>query len=82
VSGLTDLDRAIIAKAREMTAGPHGMDRWRERYGETDATMALASALGEAQFLIAELVAIIERPDDDTLSLPRIPDLPEGREIR
>jgi hypothetical protein len=74
VSGLTGQDRYIIAKAREMTAGPHGVDKWRERYGDTDSTMALASAVGEAQFLLTELVAIIERPaaPEDTRRLGEI----------
>jgi hypothetical protein len=73
---LTDQDRHIIAKARELFApGRYGVDRLRERYGETDRTMAFASAFGEAQFLLAELVAIVERPcgeAEDTRRLAEI----------
>lgn len=59
---LTDVDRRIIAKAHEVAA-LKGTPSRRERYGETDSETARAAALGEAQFLLAELAAIIGRLD-------------------
>lgn len=68
---LTDVDRRMITKAREVAA-LKSTDAMRERYGkteyeiaqgETDGDMARADALGEAQFLLGELAAIIGRLD-------------------
>jgi len=55
---LTDVDRRMIAKAREVAALKTA-DSMRERYGDAGSEMARAAALGEAQFLLLELVAII-----------------------
>jgi hypothetical protein len=72
VSGLSDLDRDTIDRARELAEvnGP----AVRERTGETDAGMAYAVAFGEARHLLGELVAIIERPavPEDTRRLAEI----------
>lgn len=61
-SRLTGTDRLMIAKAREVAALTSG-GAMLERYGETDHDMARAAALGEAQFLLGELAAIIDRLD-------------------
>ena len=59
---LTDADRLIIAQASLLrgVAGPAAM---RRHAGETDTAMAYVTGFGEAQFLLPELVAIIERLD-------------------
>ena len=57
---LTDVQRRMIARAREVAA-LKDTDAMRERYGVTDGTMARADTLGEAQFLLGELAAIITR---------------------
>ena len=56
---LTDADRALIARARTLAGlkGPAIRAHTRER----DLGMALASAFGEAQHLLRELAAIIDR---------------------
>jgi hypothetical protein len=66
---LTDIDRRMIAKAHEVAA-LKSTDSRRERYGDTDGEMARAAALGEAQFLLEELAAIIKRLDGKTGSGP------------
>ena len=60
VSSLTAADRRIIAKAHEVAALTSA-DSMREHYGQTDGDMARAAALGQAQFLLAEMAAIIAR---------------------
>lgn len=60
LTDLTDLDRRIIALARELVA-TRDMDALRERTGETESVLALANALGEAKFLLGELAALAER---------------------
>jgi hypothetical protein len=57
---LTDIDRRMITKAREVAA-LRDADARRERYGDSDSEMSRAAALGEAQFLLLELAAIIKR---------------------
>jgi hypothetical protein len=52
----------MIAKAREVAA-LEDTGAMRERYGDDDGEMARAAALGEAQFLLRELAAIIARLD-------------------
>ena len=59
---LTGADHRMIAKAREVAALQSG-GAMRERYGDADSGMAQAAALGEAQFLLLELAAIIARLD-------------------
>ncbi len=58
-ASLTAADRDTIARARTVAAltGP----AIRAHTGERDAGLALASALGEAQHLLAELAGIAER---------------------
>ena len=57
---LDDIDRRMIAKAREVAALKTA-DVMRERYGDTDSEMARAAALGEAQFLLLELADLAGR---------------------
>ena len=59
-AALDDTDRRMIAKAREVAALKTA-EVMRERYGEADSEMARAAALGEAQFLLLELAAVIDR---------------------
>jgi hypothetical protein len=59
---LTDADRLIIAQARAVAALAT-TDSMRERYGIADGDHARASMTGEAQYLLLELAAIIERLD-------------------
>ena len=59
-SALTDRDRDIMAKAREL-AELRGADAIRACTGEADITMAVAAAFGVAQSLLAEQAAIINR---------------------
>jgi hypothetical protein len=60
VNGLTDADRATIARAREL-AQLGSINAVREHTGLDDSANAYASAFGAAQWLLAELVAIAER---------------------
>jgi hypothetical protein len=53
-------DVRVIAQAREL-AEVHGPDAVRKHTGETDATLACAVALGEAQYYLRELARIIDR---------------------
>jgi hypothetical protein len=59
VTGLTAADRDLVRRAREV-AGLRGA-AVRERTGERDLGMAMATAFGEAQHLLGALAAIIER---------------------
>ena len=63
-ASLTEEDRRIIASARDLAA-LGGLDAIRNRAGQDDTAAALASVFGGAQFLLAELVAIIERMSGD-----------------
>ena len=60
--GLTDADRELIARARRL-ADLRGPDM-RRHAGTTDLGMAMATALGECQFVLRELIGIIERGQD------------------
>jgi hypothetical protein len=60
---LTDSDRRIIRRARELDA-LRGLDAIRERFGEADNAMALAHAFGSAQHYLAELADLAERLGD------------------
>jgi hypothetical protein len=60
---LTDADRRILAKARELTA-VNTMDRLREHTGASDTEVALTAGWGESAYLLRELAAIIGRLDD------------------
>ena len=60
---LTDSDRRIIAKARELAAVASNSDANCEYAGETDADHARAVLLGAAKWLLAEVSAIAERLD-------------------
>ena len=57
---LTESDRRVITKAGEVGA-LRDTAAMRERYGGTDGDLARAHALGEAQFLLGELVAMVTR---------------------
>jgi len=62
-NNLTEADRHIITMAREL-AGAHGDAAVREVTGAPSydiSAMVYAEALGRAQYLLAELVAIAER---------------------
>ena len=59
-SSLTDVDRRIIANASELAA-LGAIDAIRKHAGQDDTAAALASVFGGAQFLLAELVAIVTR---------------------
>jgi hypothetical protein len=61
---LTDADRRMRAKAREVAA-LKDTGAILERYGDANHVMARAAAFGEAQFLLLELDAIIDRLDGD-----------------
>ena len=61
---LTEADRRVITKAGEVGA-LRDTDAMRERYGGTDGDLARAHALGEAQFLLGELVAMVTRLTED-----------------
>lgn len=56
---LTDADRHIIARARELAALDG--EKIREQAGEDDPAMALAEFAGRARYVLAELLAIINR---------------------
>jgi hypothetical protein len=72
-SRLTDTDRRILAKAREVAAlkdtaamsERYGKTEYEMALGVTDGAMARAAALGEAQFLLLEMAAIIKRLDPE-----------------
>ena len=66
---LTEADRRVITKAGEVGA-LRDTDAMRERYGGTDGDLARAHALGEAQFLLVELVAIVTRLTKDDSGPP------------
>ena len=57
---LTEADLRVITKAGEVGA-LRDTAAMRERYGGTDGDLARARALGEAQFLLGELVAMVTR---------------------
>ena len=57
---LTEADLRVITKAGEVGA-LRDTAAMRERYGGTDGDLARAHALGEAQFLLGELVAMVTR---------------------
>jgi hypothetical protein len=59
-----EADQYIVTRARQV-AGLDGIDAIREHTGEADTGMALGLALGQAQWAIRELLAIIERPDPE-----------------
>jgi len=66
MSQITDADRRLAARARELAAAPD-MDAVRaivSRPG-TDDNMVRAEALGVAQYLLGQLAAVIERLDGD-----------------
>ena len=58
---LTDHDRSIIARTRELAGLPPSAGALSEHTGETDFAMAYAAAFGEAAFLLEELAVIAER---------------------
>jgi hypothetical protein len=57
---LTAADRSAVARAREL-AGISSLDALREHTGVSATDMAYACALGEAQDLLAELAAVVDR---------------------
>jgi hypothetical protein len=59
---LTDADRRAINRAGEVAAVA-GLDAVRERTGEADIAAAYAGAFGLAQWVIGDLLAIIDRLD-------------------
>ena len=63
-ANLTDEDRRLIAKARELAW--LRADGIRKATGQQDTGMAFAAALGQAQHLLNELAAIITRLTEDT----------------
>ncbi len=64
---LTDHDREILAKARALSMLP-GMASIREHTGEADNTDALVAVVGEAKWLLADLVACVTRLDEELAS--------------
>jgi hypothetical protein len=62
---LTDYDRWVIAKAREVTA-LSDVTAVREYRHLDDPLMAYAETFGEAQYLLTELTAIVSRLDEDS----------------
>jgi len=60
MTGLTDVDRDVIARARKLAAAS-GDGAVSEHTGETDPAMAYARAFGAARHLLAELASIAER---------------------
>ena len=63
-SSLTDTDRGAIDRARKLAA-LGGLDAIREHAGQDDNAAALASVFGAAQYLLGELLAIINRLDGE-----------------
>jgi hypothetical protein len=57
---LTDLDLRVLADARKLVA-LHGVDALHEHTGRADFTLALAETLGQAQYVLNELVVLVER---------------------
>lgn len=58
---LTDRDQDLIAQAKELASvDPREFQPYT---GQPDPILARAAALGRAQFLLAELAAVIERLD-------------------
>ena len=78
---LTGSDERVIAPARAVAA-LHGTDAVRKHTGETDASLAYAVALGEAQYYLRELSRIIGRlTEGDEPMLPYDQIRPERRTI-
>lgn len=63
VSRLTADDQQVVAQARQISLLP-GSDAVRERTGHRDNEAAFASAFGEAQEVIAGLLAVIAGLDE------------------
>lgn len=61
---LTDHDRRTIAQARELAALRH-VSAVKKHTAETDILLAYVNALGEAQYLLGELAAALERLSGD-----------------
>lgn len=61
-SSLPVYDGLTVARARQLAA-VSGAAAVRDYTGEADSAMAYAAALAEAQHLLAELAAIIDRLD-------------------
>jgi hypothetical protein len=57
---LTELDLRVLADARKLVA-LHGADAFHEHTGRADLMLAMAETIGQAQFVLNELVVLVER---------------------
>jgi hypothetical protein len=77
VTGLTARDRDIIGRARELadTIGVADFSRITGHREDDEPAAVFANALGRAQSLLAELVAIAERPGSEAEDTRRLAEI-------